>query len=439
MSTLSGTKTRHELMDTRANFFTIIMVTLKKACLSIGRLLWGQIFFGSLCLLFFIPASAAADGPVVAGAAAARWYVQEPRTIGPPQDSGSPTWDYWTYLDLGYNGNFNYPGNDQWRSKGTTNQVNTPRVNMAMGYVGKAATPQSRWGMEFGVQAGVDTEGLVTEPPPASNEPVSNADTLRHLYRANGSYQFPAGEGLTVTAGLINSFIGYESYLAIQNINYTRAYILDFVPYFMMGGQAAYPVTDTLDLSLFVVGGWNYLAHPNDAPSYGFQAAWQITPQVTFTQNLYYGPEQADTGIEYWRFFSDSIIEWKSDRFVLAAAFDAGTEKQADVPGNPRYDWMGGALWFGWHIDGPWTLGFRPEIYWDPDGIGSGSAQTIQAYTTTLEYTFSPVASNTVVAALEYRYDRSTGDEGGFFKGNDNELVPDQHQMILSIMWSFGS
>jgi hypothetical protein len=290
------------------------------------------------------------------GLATDRWHVQDVPEDDFSQTADSQRWDYSLYLDLGYNWNSNDPGNNLWRSKGTTFRVNEPQVNLAMGSVRKEATPRSRWGLEFGLQTGVDTESLVPAPPPASNEPISNADSLRHLYRANGTYLFPAGNGLEVTAGLINSYIGYESFLAIQNINYTRGYILDFVPYFLFGAQGAYPVSDTLDLSAFVVGGWNYLADPNDVPSFGFQAAWQISPRTTFTQNLYYGPDQEDTSLEYWRFFSDSIIEWKSDQFLLAAALDVGTERQADVVGNPRHNWMAAAIWFGWHIDKPIPL-----------------------------------------------------------------------------------
>jgi len=381
----------------------------------------------------------AAESPKVNGVAAGRWYVQKVPDAGIPQVPGALRWDYALYLDLGYNLNFNDPGNKLWRSKGTTFRVNEPQLNLAMGYVRKEATPESRWGLEFGLQGGVDTEKLVPEPPPASNEPVSHADAWSHFYRANGTYLFPLGDGLEATVGLLNSYIGYESFLAIQNINYTRGYILDFVPYFLFGGQGTYPVSDALDVSLFVVGGWNYLANPNNVPSYGLQGVWQPTPEIRFTQNLYYGPDQESTNIDFWRFFSDSIIEWKSDRFLLAGAFDIGTEKQGDVAGNPRFNWMSGALWFGWHIDGPWHLGARAEFYSDPDGVGSGAEQTIHAYTGTLEYTFSPITSNTVVLALEYRYDNSTGTEGGFFDGDTNRLVPDQHQLIFSIMWTFGS
>ena len=407
---------------------------------SIVRLVCIREFFSCLGILFLISASVqAADTPNVFGVAKERWYIQDLPQDRTPLYPGLDLWDYGLYLDLGYNQNFNDPGNKRWRSKSTTYRVNQPEVNLAMGFISKEATPQSRWGLEFGLQAGVDTKNLVPEPPPSSNEPVKNADTLRHFYRANGSYLIPLGNGLDVTAGLINSYIGYESFLAIQNVNYTRGYILDFVPYFLIGLQGDYPVSNSLDVSLFAINGWNYLANPNDAPSYGLQGVWQISPRVKFIQNLYYGPDQENTNIEFWRFFSDSIIEWKSNRFLLAAAFDFGTEKQEDVIDNPRFNWMSGALWFGWHIGGPWNLGLRSEFFSDPDGIITGSEQNIQAYTGTLEYTFSPLALNTIVFALEYRYDRSTGKEGGFFRGDSNRLVSDQHQVIFSIMWAFGS
>jgi hypothetical protein len=241
-----------------------------------------------------------------------------------------------------------------------------------------------------------------------------------------------------MTGGLINSYIAYESYYAMANPNYTRAYITDNVPYFFIGAEAFYSLNDSLNLALNAVNGWNHLANPNDHPSFGLQVAWKATPQTTFTQNLYYGPEQENTDLEFWRFFSDSILEWKSAPFTLAVSFDVGTEKQAEEFGNPRGYWMAGALWAAWHIGGSWTLAVRPEFFYDPDGLITGAIQTLQAYTATLKYKFSPVASNTVVANIEYRYDRSTGPGGGFFKGSDNILVPDQHLLIFALTWRFG-
>jgi len=355
------------------------------------------------------------------------------------QELGNGGWHFGSYVDLGYVYNFNQPENGLWRSKGTTFEVNNPRVNMFMGYVRKDTTPQSRWGLEFGVQGGIDTDKLVPEPPPPAKKPIGSAETLRHFYRANASYLFPIGNGLEVTAGLINGYIGHESYHAIQNSNYTRGYLADNVPYFMFGVQASYPVNDNLTLSLFSINGYNYLANPNDQFSYGLQMVWEASPKLTYTQNFYYGPDQENTNLQFWRFLSDSILEWKSDEFLLAFAYDIGTEKQAQISGDPQFVWMASAVWVRWHVGGPWSLAFRPELYWDPQGLITGAEQLIHAYTTTVEYNFSFLTFNTAVARLEYRYDRSTGSGGGFFKGVDNRLVPNQHQVLLGVMWAFDS
>jgi hypothetical protein len=291
--------------------------------------------------------------------------------------------------------------------------------------------------MKFGLQTGVDTEGLVPSSPPPANEPVSNADTLRHLYRANFSYLFAAGSGLRVTGGLINSYIGYESYLAIENPNYTRGYKIDNVPYFLIGVETAYSPSDTLDLGFYVITGFNYLANPNDDPSFGFSLSWQATSRLSLYENLYYGPDQADTSLEFWRFLSDTIVEWETDRLLLAAAFDFGTEKQAAPSGQPRADWWSGAVWARWLIGERWSVGLRPEFLRDDDGLMTAGEQLIRAFSATLKYEFHPAHHNRLVATLEVRSDRSTGDGGGFYDGPDNELVENQNLVLLGLLWSF--
>jgi len=389
--------------------------------------LWG------LLVIFVLPSQAGENNPA----------LPETQDRSSRQESGhieteearTGHWRYGAYLDLGYTVSFNDPGNGLWRSKSTTFEVDKPKVNMAMGYVRKEALPESRWGLEFGVQGGVDVKGLA----PDDNEAISGADFWRHLYRANLSYLFAVGNGIQVTGGLINSHIAYESYHAIENPNYTRGYITDFVPYFFFGANnSSYPVSDTIDLAFYAVSGWNYLTNPNDTPSLSMQMNWKRSKKVTFTQNIYYGPDQEDTAIKYWRFFSDSILEWNCDPFLLALSFDFGVEKQAEQMGNPRYYWLAGALWAKWQISDPLSLAFRPEFYYDPDGLSTGAEQFIQAYTATLKYTINPFAQHTIAACLEYRYDRSTGSDGGFYEGSDNHLVPNQHLVMFALMWSFG-
>jgi CDP-glycerol glycerophosphotransferase (TagB/SpsB family) len=161
-----------------------------------------------------------------------------------------------------------------------------------------------------------------------------------------------------------------------------------------------------------------------------------VNERFTFTQNFYWGPEQATTDVEFWRLFSDSILEYRSGPLVFALVFDIGTEKQA-VAGTPRNDWMATAFWVRWEISEHWWLGCRPEIYYDPDGLLTGAQQRIRAVAIALKYRFTPADSHSVAIALEYRYDYSTGPEGGFFSGSGNTLVSDQHLIMLGLTWSF--
>jgi hypothetical protein len=335
------------------------------------------------------------------------------------------------YLDFGYLRSSTRPGNHTWRSKGTTSTIDRLKVNNATFMVQKETSPESRWGFLAGVQGGVDINGLV----PSS--PVSDAEDLKHLYYTNVSYLFPAGNGLTVTGGLIPGHIGYESFHAIDNPNYTRIYGVDYVPYFEWGVQAAYPFSDSFEGALLVVNGYDYLSSPNSVPSYGLQATVRVADNTGFRQNFYYGPEQGDTSLEYWRFVSNTIAQWNVGRFTLLGTVGFGTEKQTGLAGTPRYDWAWGALWIKWRPTDAWRAAVRPEFFKDSDGLMTGARQKIYAITGSLEYRLSPIEMNALSARLEYRFDRSTGPDGGFYEGSDNILVANQHLVMVSVMVLF--
>jgi len=353
------------------------------------------------------------------------------------------SWQYGVYLDLSYPIDFNFPENQDWRSKATTPRVNRLAPNMALAYVRKDANEESRWGLELGVQGGYDPNRQVPQESPGRDRPLAGADTLKHLSSANASYLVPVGTGLTLTAGLFKSFIGYESFYAKDNFNYTRTYLPDYSPYFMMGVSAQYQLSENVKHVLYVINGYSYLSRPNNVPSYGTQVSWTPSPQLTLTQNFYYGPDQSNTDLKYWRFFSDSIVEWRRDDLTIALSYDIGTENSAQQPGSPRTFWTGAALYTRWHIAGPWAVGVRPEFYWDPNGRLTGAEQFIKAVTTTLEYTL-PVATTTTRLRLEYRYDDSTMSQGGFFKGGETSpgvlgLTQAQHLLIAAILWTYDS
>ncbi len=356
------------------------------------------------------------------------------------EEPSGPLWHYGAYLDVSYILNFNFPENHLWRTRTTAFRHNEFAPNMALAYVRKDATESSRWGTELGVQGGYDSQNFAFLP---GEREVSGADTLRHIHRANVSYLAPIGKGLTITGGLFNSLIGYESLYAKDNANYTRSWIADNTPYMMFGVNAKYLVSDTLTVAGFIVNGYYHLSHPNDQPSYGGQWAYKATPRLTVTQTFYGGPDQTNTSLEFWRFYANHIVEWKGDDLTLAASYDIGTENIANRPGNPRAFVTGGNIVARWHVAGPWTVALRPELYWDRNGRWTGSEQFVKAMTSTIEYKVPYKWTNTIVR-LEHRWDESTGAQGGFFRGGETRpgeigLTASQHLLLAGILWMFDS
>ncbi|HSQ24140.1 MAG TPA: outer membrane beta-barrel protein [Pyrinomonadaceae bacterium] len=356
----------------------------------------------------------------------------------PAQTASSESkWHYGGFFDVGYLLDFNHPENRVFRSRGTTWHVDRPKINMAAFCVRKKATEDSRWGVELTAQAGKDAE-LFGFSATAPN--IAGYKFLRQLGPTNVSYLAPIGKGLTIQGGTFSSFIGYDSLYAKDNFNYTRPWGADFTPYYMLGVNASYPFTKKVTGSFFVVNGYWHLANANSVPSWGGQAAVSATSHLTVRQTVLVGPHQSNTAFRFWRFLSDTIIEHKTEKRTIA--FDTNFSTEAvNSSGAPRAWWFAAQAPVRWILNPRWGFAVRPEVAWDSQGRWTLAKQTVVALTTTVEYKLPFKSSNTIFR-LEHRYDRSTGPEGGFFRGRVVSpgvigLTPGQHLLIFATIFTF--
>jgi len=365
-----------------------------------------------------------------------------PRANAQNADAPAPTTSEWQFggtLDGAYIKDFNNPANGFFRSRGTAYKVDDPILNMAMAYVRKAPTETSRWGMEFTAQSGQDTRvfGFSATAP---NLPGSQG--LRHLGPTDVSYLAPIGKGLTIQGGIFSSLIGYDSLYAKDNLNYTRPWGADFTPYLMLGINASYPFTNKLTVTGFVVNGYWHLGNANGVPSVGAQLAYKATSRWNLKETAMYGPHQSDTSLEFWRFLSDSIVEYKTDRTTVAFEYHVGTETVATA-GNAHAVWMASQLPLHFALNKRWSVTERPEVYWDNTGRITGAAQTVKANTATLEYKV-PYRKAAAIFRLEHRVDDSRGPQGGFFTDRFTSpgviaLKPTQHLLAFAVILTFDS
>jgi len=363
----------------------------------------------------------------------------EPQAQPSQSPPKSVEWQYGGFLDAGYLFDFNHPTNKLFRSRGTAWHVDDLHLNMTGAYIKKMASHQSRWRAELLVQTGEDDEifGFSATAPN-----ITGSEWLRHLGLANVSYLAPAGKGLTLQGGIFPSLIGYDSLYAKDNFDYTRPWGADFTPYLMMGVNASYPFTEKLTGTFYVVNGYWHLANANSVPSSGVQLAYKASPRITVKETLLAGPHQSDTSLEFWRFLSDTIIERRSDRVIVALEYQFSTE-QVTSPEPFRAWWMAAQVPIRWNVGGPWSVAIRPEIAWDSDGRWTLAEQTVKAVTTTLEYRIPYEWANAILR-LEHRFDDSRGPGGGFFDDGEVSpgvvgLKPTQHLLIFGMVFTVDS
>ena len=373
-----------------------------------------------------------ADGIILGGPLA-----QEAPSPSPQPPASTSLWHYGGFVDIGYLLDFNHPENRVFRSRGTTWHVDRPQINMAAFYLKKKATEESRWGVELTAQAGKDAE-LFGFSATAPN--IDGYQVLRQLGPTNVSYLAPVGKGLTIQGGIFSSFIGYDSLYAKDNFNYTRPWGADFTPYLMLGVNVSYPFTKKVTGTFFVVNGYWHLATANHVPSWGGQAAISATSRLTVKQTVLVGPHQSNTSFQFWRFISDTIVEHKTEKRTIA--FDANFSTEAvNSPGAQRAWWFAAQAPARWTLNPRWSFAVRPEVAWDSQGRWTLARQTVVALTTTLEYKLPYKSSNTIFR-LEHRYDRSTGPDGGFFRGRAVSpgvigLTPGQNLLVFATIFSF--
>ncbi len=391
-----------------------------------------------LCWMCLLLCSSAVAQAINQGATVASLNQQQSQAQAAPAPPPS-AWQYGGFLDSAYLLDFNHPANDLFRSRGTTYKLDQPLINLAAAYLQKNISESSRWGMQLTVQAGQDSRvfGFSATAPD-----LPGSEGLRHLGPTNASYLLPAGKGLTIQGGIFSSLIGYDSLYAKDNFSYTRPWGADFTPYLMLGINASYPFTDRLTVTAYVVNGYWHLANANSVPSWGAQASYKATAHTSLKQTVLLGPHQSNTSLEFWRYLSDSIAEWKTDRFTTAFEYQVGTEDVAS-PGAPRALWMAAQTPLHWVLSKHWSVTERPEMYWDRNGRLTGFIQTVKANTVTLEYR-RPYRQFTGIVRVEHRIDDSRGPQGGFFRGSflpsgQVGLTPTQNLLDIAIILTFDS
>jgi len=353
-------------------------------------------------------------------------------------------------LDVYYGYNFNYPIGRANRLRAY--DVSSDAFSLNQASVIFKADPDVAAGRRFGVrldlQFGQATSTLQGNP---GNEP--RPDVYRDIYQAYGTYVVPVGAGLTVDVGKWASSLGIEGNYSKDQINYSRSYWFNFLPFYHMGARTNYKFNDKIAFNYWAVNGTQQVE-----PFNGFKdqlLGFVLTPRksINWTLNYYLGQEHPDVvfftnggappnaptqqNVPFLPITNapsgklhifDTYMTWQSTpKLTLAWEGDYVIERLQQ--NSPPAHTAGGAVYGRYQVTPKVGLGGRTEYLSDRGGLFSGKTQALKEVTLTYAYKLT----QGLLARLEWRRDFSN--QPFFFTDQLGVLSNHQSTATLGLVW----
>ena len=306
-----------------------------------------------------------------------------------------------------------------------------------------------RFGVRLDLQYGQATETLQGNP---ANEP--RPEIYRSVFQAFGTYVIPVGHGLNVDFGKWASSLGIEGNYTKDQMNYSRSYWFNFLPFYHMGVRAQYQVNDHLAVNYWIVNGTQWTEPFNGFKDELFGVVIQPRKSIIWTVNYYLGQEHPDfqyqpvgtpglptqQGIPFTTIpnppngklhIFDSYVTWTaSPKLTLALEGDYVIERLQTYSLPSHTD--GGAAYVRYQILPKIALAARSEYMSDHGGLFSGTTQALKETTLTFEYKFT----DNFLMREEWRRDFSNQP---FFLTNTLGLLNKQQTTAgIGLVWWFG-
>jgi len=311
-----------------------------------------------------------------------------------------------------------------------------------------------RWGARLDLQYGQATDTLQGNP---SNEP--RPDIYRNIFQAYGTYIAPIGRGVSIDFGKWSSSLGIEGNYTKDQIDYSRSYWFNFLPFYHMGVRVNMPVNDRFTVNYWIVNGTNQVEATNGFKDELFGFSAKPSKSVSWTFNYYLGQDHPDRvvvapagpipvqpGLSFeanrpapdgLTHIFDSYVTWQATpKLTVALESDYFIQRlwrneaagQSSAPSHVD----GGAAYIKYQFTPKMALATRAEYLSDHGGLFSGLNQALKENTVTFDYAVAPG----FLMRYEWRVDYSN--QPSFLSDLQGVLTKQQNTATLGVVWWWG-
>ncbi len=258
---------------------------------------------------------------------------------------------------------------------------------------------------------------------------LSTDDVLEQGYV---TFRLPLARSIELTFGKFNAPIGFELLDPVDMYQFSHALVFNLgIPTNVTGAMLAAQLASPVDLSIYLVNGWDNISDNNKDKTMGGRIGFTPIENFNFGISAIYGAEgDNEDGDQRFVLDLDATLNL-SDSTLFGLEVNYGTEENLPtslpVPGRD-VDWFGLLLMA--HHDFTSWLGatLRYDFFDDNDGGRTGVVQQLQAAAAALTFTLGKGAG----VIFEYRHDWS--DVNSFILANG---TPDDNNDTFALEFTY--
>ena len=375
-----------------------------------------------LQLLLAIPVFSQANSSSATPAAPSATQASPPAA---PADQTAPA-SVWSAGPISFSGlidgyysyNANHPASMDNQLRNFDEKANQFSLNMAKVTLQHDPDPVG-FRMDLGFGRAFDTIHAGEQAP----------EIFRYLEQVYVSLKPPKARGFEADFGEFVTSAGAEVIETKDNWNYSRSLLFAYaLPYYHFGLRTSMPITKSITGGVQVVNGWNNVEDNNSGKTVGLTGALTKT-KYTWNVNYYTGPENANTNKGFRNLIDTTLLLTPNGVLNVYLNYDYGQNRNPD---GSLGRWQGVAGAAHIQLDKSFSISPRLEIFDDPQGFTTGTAQTLNEVTFTGEYKLP----QGMMARLEYRRDHS--DQRFFERGATPAADHNQNTLLAGILVFFG-
>src|SRR5213592_143922 len=179
---------------------------------------------------------------------------------------------------------------------------------------------------------------------------------------------------LTLSFGRFDAPIGFERDDEPLNLIPTTSFTFENArPVKFTGLMARYTLNPKVSVLGLVANGWDQVADNNSGKTAGFKLQTFPSSRLAVAAGAFYGPEEDSTNGSQRTLLTGDATWQPTQRVILQAEAHRGSQ--------PGVNWSGIVGQAFWRAGRSTGVTVRGEVFDDPDGVRTGTAQTLRSLT----------------------------------------------------------